>query len=758
MSEQRSNVVSINTPTSPVAQFEIEMLFETLLNQYILPKINPAVNSLADYVSEKQLTAASDIDLMQLIETGKKVKRSKAEIVESFTNHLFNNVSEWTEAKKTTDTSQPDNDLCLVDNTTLEKNLAWQAAARQMEMCEQVQNLYNCESRLQDFTPSDSIPSDSIPSDSIPSDSIPSDSIPSDSTHLPIGSMALCEAFASALVPLNLDVDTAQEFLSLFAKHVKFTAAQMWQQADTDLSGMGLELNTPKVSSYTETVASTNPKKNTNQEAADSDTELVNQIAQQVVSRVESMIGQQFNKTLNETGADSFIISATSYPTEDLTSTLTSIQNELSEQTSSISNLSDSIKHELINRGITQNLSPRQEDLINFVGLLFEYIIDDHELPDIIKNIIGLLQIPVLKLALIDHDFLSNREHPGRQLLNDMTSAGMHCKESDEPVVHLIENTVKTIIRSFTDNPNIFSECLDEFNKELLSINKCSIQTVEDDLWNTDSAEEAILNTPELTKEYSEPVIDPASNTTTASPVDDIVDSYLTRHNVPKSLNDLVCSGWKDVLQLALEQGSSDEDWFHRVNTLDMLLWNLQENRQNNIPDDDWQILKNYLLDQFNEVEINPFAVAEWLHSIDSMTNKHIGLEEEIVIQKQADQQQNKPTVETDEIRESEFPEPEIDLSISDTLPQPFPDTEMPVVGQWVEFIGKNDHRLRCKLATINCHTDRYVFVNKSGMKVAEWSGPELEKSIQNNRVELLDNQQFFDRALQAVMNKFLKF
>ena len=733
MSEQRSNVVSINTPASPVAQFEIETLFETLLNQYILPKINPAVNSLADYVSEKQLTAASDIDLMQLIETEKKVKRSKVEIVEAFTKHLFNSISEWTEAEKTTDTSQSDNDLCLVDNTALEQKLAWQAAARQMEMCEQVQNLYNCESRLQDF-------------------------ISSDSTHLPIGSMAICEAFASALVPLNFDLDTAQEFLSLFAKHLKFTAAQMWQQADSDLSEMGLELNTPKISSYTETVASTNPKKNTNQEATDSDTDLVNQIAQQVVSRVESMIGQQFNKTLNETGADSFIISATSYPTEDLTSTLTSIQSELSEQTSSISNLSESIKHALINRGITQSLSPRQEDLINLVGLLFEYIIDDHELPDIIKKIIGLLQIPVLKLALIDQDFLSNRQHPGKQLLNDMTSAGMHCKDSEEPVVHLIENTVKTIIRSFTDNPNIFSECLDEFNKELLLINKHSIQSIEEDLWNTESVEVAILNTPELTKEYSESVIDPASNTTTASPVDDIVDSYLTRHNVPKSLKDLVCSGWKDVLQFSLEQSGSDEDWFHRVNTLDMLLWNLQENRQKDIPDDDWQILKNYLLDQFNEVEINPFAVAEWLHTIDSITNKHIGLEEEIVIQKQADQQKNKPIVETDEIRESEFPEPEIDLSISDTLPQPFSDTEMPVVGQWVEFIGKNDHHLRCKLATINCHTDRYVFVNKSGMKVAEWSGPELEKAIQNHRVELLDNQQFFDRALQAVMNKFLKF
>ena len=734
MSEQHNNVIPINTAVSPAVQFEIEMLFENLLNQYIIPQINPAINTLADYVSEKQLTAVSDINLMQLIETEKKVKSSKTEIVESFTNHLFNRINEWTETDKTTDASLPENDLSLIDNTILEQKLAWQTAARQMEACEQLQNLYNCESRLQDFTPSDSM-------------------------QLPIGSMTLCEIFASVLASLNLDLDTVHEFLSLFAKHLKFPASQMWQQADTDLAEIGLKLNTPKISSYTEMVGNSSSQKNTNQsEEANTDTDMVNQIAQQVVSKVESIIGQQFSKTINETGADSFIISATSYPTQDLASTLTSIQDELSGQHSAISNLSESIKDALTDRGITQSLSPRQEDLINLVGLLFEYIIDDHELPDIVKKIIGLLQIPVLKLALIDHDFLCNREHPGRQLLNDMTSAGMHCKDDDEPVVQLIENTVMTIIRSFTDNPNIFSECLSEFNKKLLLINRRSMQTVEEDLQDTEGAEEATLNSVELTNECSEPVTDPASNTIAESPVDGIVNSYLTRHNVPKSLNDLVCSGWKDVLQLSLEQNSPDEHWFHRVNILDMLLWNLQESRQKSIPDDDWQILKAYLLELFNEVDTSPFAVAEWFHIIDSMTNKQTDLEEEIVIQKNTDQQTNTQILTTDKISEPELPDQEFDITVPDTRQQPFSDTEMPVIGQWVEFIGKNDHRLRCKLATIHLHTDRYIFVNKSGMKVAEWSGLELGKAIQSHRVELLNDQQFFDRALQAVMNKFIKF
>nr|WP_269077880.1 DUF1631 family protein [Endozoicomonas montiporae] len=193
-----------------------------------------------------------------------------------------------------------------------------------------------------------------------------------------------------------------------------------------------------------------------------------------------------------------------------------------------------------------------------------------------------------------------------------------------------------------------------------------------------------------------------------------------------------------------MKQNHSDVQWFHRVNIMDMLLWNLQEGHQQSLSHDDWLLLKNHLLELLNEIEFNPFDVAEWFHTINAMTSRQLDLEEEeIIIQKGVEQNPSQYQFNVDNNWEPEFEDTEY---------------EMPVVGQWVEFIGKNDHRLRCKLATINLRTDRYVFVNKSGMKVADWSGSELGRAISNQRVELQDNHQFFDRALQAVMGNFLKF
>ena len=124
-------------------------------------------------------------------------------------------------------------------------------------------------------------------------------------------------------------------------------------------------------------------------------------------------------------------------------------------------------------RGENSKLSPRHEDLINLVGMLFEYILDDHILPENIRKSISLLQIPVLRTAILDHDFLTERDHPARILLNEMTSAGMECQENcfTDPIYLLIDSIVNIIITQSYENPDIFKDCLERFRVELGIIN-----------------------------------------------------------------------------------------------------------------------------------------------------------------------------------------------------------------------------------------------------------------------------------------------
>jgi hypothetical protein len=60
--------------------------------------------------------------------------------------------------------------------------------------------------------------------------------------------------------------------------------------------------------------------------------------------------------------------------------------------------------------------------------------------------------------------------------------------------------------------------------------------------------------------------------------------------------------------------------------------------------------------------------------------------------------------------------------------------------------------RLRCKLATIVQPGNRYIFVNRRGMKVAEKNRMELAIALKQRTLAILDESQVFDRALEAVI------
>ncbi|HBY50505.1 MAG TPA: DUF1631 domain-containing protein, partial [Alcanivorax sp.] len=84
--------------------------------------------------------------------------------------------------------------------------------------------------------------------------------------------------------------------------------------------------------------------------------------------------------------------------------------------------LSDLLESE--NSEAIHALDQADDDVINLVAMLFDFILDDEGLPSEIKALIGRLQIPLLKVAIADKTFFSNEEHDARLLLNTLARAG----------------------------------------------------------------------------------------------------------------------------------------------------------------------------------------------------------------------------------------------------------------------------------------------------------------------------------------------
>ena len=72
-------------------------------------------------------------------------------------------------------------------------------------------------------------------------------------------------------------------------------------------------------------------------------------------------------------------------------------------------------------------------------------------------------------------------------------------------------------------------------------------------------------------------------------------------------------------------------------------------------------------------------------------------------------------------------------------------------VGCWFEFV-QNGQSERAKLAAVIKVNGRYIFVNRSGVKVAEKTKQELAADLKAGLVQVLNDGLLFDRALESII------
>ncbi|MDT4868735.1 hypothetical protein FQZ97_1037170 [compost metagenome] len=98
---------------------------------------------------------------------------------------------------------------------------------------------------------------------------------------------------------------------------------------------------------------------------------------------------------------------------------------------------------------------------------------------------------------------------------------------------------------------------------------------------------------------------------------------------------------------------------------------------------------------------------------------------------------------------ESQVQEPEVSLADDDEALGLVDNLR---VGSWVEFQEDEEHKLRCKLAALIKPTGKYIFVNRTGMKVLEKTRMGLAVEFRRKAIRLLDDALLFDRALESVI------
>jgi hypothetical protein len=98
---------------------------------------------------------------------------------------------------------------------------------------------------------------------------------------------------------------------------------------------------------------------------------------------------------------------------------------------------------------------------IELVAMLFDFIFETKDLPDSIKALIGRLQMPVLRAAMLDGAFFSKKSHPSRLLVNALAHAGIGWSPTmghEDPLYRKIEAIVHRVLEEFSEDIGLFDE------------------------------------------------------------------------------------------------------------------------------------------------------------------------------------------------------------------------------------------------------------------------------------------------------------
>ncbi len=205
-------------------------------------------------------------------------------------------------------------------------------------------------------------------------------------------------------------------------------------------------------------------------------------------------------------------------------------------------------------------MNPLDQDVIDVVSMLFEFILEDKNIPDAAKAHIARLQIPLLKAAIIDKEFFATNKNTARQLLNELAHAALGIVDeedvSSQNLLNEIERVVNTINNDFDDDIVIFEQQLELF-QEFIEQHKSVEQTV--------------------SHKIAKKIKQKEDNALAYQWVEDTIDDILTDKRLPDVMIELVKGPWKRVmLNTYLNNGQNSDTWKNQVRFVDVLEWSIQ--------------------------------------------------------------------------------------------------------------------------------------------------------------------------------------
>jgi hypothetical protein len=405
------------------------------------------------------------------------------------------------------------------------------------------------------------------------------------------------------------------------------------------------------------------------------------------------------------------------------------------------------VLHGIRDSELARNLGNSGEMTIGIVAMLFDYILEDKNIPHAMRAMIGRLQIPVLKVALLDNNFFSHKSHPARLLLNKLASTAMVWNEKageQDPTYRHIESTVETILTQFDDDISLFATQLEELEKFLREAEQKA----------------------ELRAERSAKVMEGQERLEVAKSTSiEEIEPRISRDDNLDFVRRFIVSHWKNLLFITCaRQGKDSEAWKHAVRTMDDLIWSVKpkttpEQRQKLVA------MQPRLLDSLRQgMERLSVPATERDDFIAKLVHAHgrTAVAKGVAEQSDNREQGAEHLAEIEARIELERPQSPAGKAQS-APPGNAPDDQHAArarqltVGTWLEVRGDDGLSRRAKLSWVSPITGTLLFTDREGLKAGNYSIDEMAHMLRSANARILNTAPLMDRAVNTVLHEYKK-
>ena len=434
------------------------------------------------------------------------------------------------------------------------------------------------------------------------------------------------------------------------------------------------------------------------------------------------------------------------------------------------------LQERLVSAHQSASLHELDSEVIRLVDMLFTFMLEDRNLAEPIKAQLIRLQLPMLKLAVADKAFFSKGGHPARRLLNELADAAIGWQPAEnykqETLYVEICRVVEGVLKDFDRDEQVFERFLESFREYAFRERKRA----------------AVMERRTIDEAQGSARVEAAKARVAA-----VFDALTAERKLPRTVHEWLNRVWSSVLfRTCLKEGTDSRAWRQHVLTARDLVWSVvapmpesSVRMKRLLPD-----LRKRLDEGAQSLSLSTGDRQRLMSALDVLYRERQSLADRVEsererrtrerlvqeLRREADSVVVIPDVEEDVVDLAEVPQelPESQPALPDVevlqqvvsnatverkeslAPMPNSDEHWQqtyhLKDSWFLLRHPDKLPVRCRLAAIIKDLDQFMFVNRSGAKVAVLSRLELAHALREESLLPLEQGPLFERALQYVV------